>query len=238
MNHDASVKHLAEEQKLIQMAQTGDKPSLTALLERYRPLVVSSSHRFCIATDSILSREELIQSGYLGLITAISRYEKEKDTLLGTYALSWILGEMKRTIKNSLNRMGEYDHAAKIKRMQSQFEIQYSRSPTISEISSACRIPVWQIAHLLNACDTGQYEDESSDGIKPAGFTNASPDIEQTTEFSLALEALTKEERQVVLMRYYRDCTQSETAKLIGKSQTQVSRIERSALDHLKRMLS
>jgi len=237
MNHEASVKKLVEEQKLIQMAQNGDESSLITLLERYKPLVISSSHRFSIAMDSILSREELVQSGYLGLITAISRYDKERDALLGTYALSWILGEMKRTIKNSLNRMGEYDHAARVRRMQSQFEIQHGRSPTISEISGACRIPAWQIAYLLNACDAARYEDPS-ECARCIGITSSLPDIDLTTEFRLALDALTKEERQVILMRYYRDCTQSETAKLIGKSQTQVSRIERSALDHLKQILS
>lgn len=238
MSNASPARDLAEEQKLIEMAQNGDESALTALLERYKPLVVSASHRFSVAMNSPFTREELVQSGYVGLLTAIGRYDKEKDTLLGTYALAWILGEMKRAIKNSFNRMGEYDLAERVKRMQNQFEMQHGRSPALEEISNVCNIPLWQIAYLLNACDAAPYEADTSGRSKPNGIFCEASDMEQITEFSLALDALTKEEHQIILLRYYRGCTQSETARLIGKSQAQVSRLERSALDRLKQMLS
>ena len=123
----------AEELHLIHRAQIGDPSALEALTGRYAPLIIGVSRRFYLGENLFLQRDDLVHSGYVGLLAAISHYHAEKGVPLGVYALAWILGEMKKTIRAAANHNGGYDRMAQLRRMQACFERRTGRTPTLEE---------------------------------------------------------------------------------------------------------
>jgi len=176
------------ETKWINLAKNGDAEAMQALIEMHLPLIRTLSSRLRV---SYIEKEVLIQAGSIGLMQAIKHYSYGMETKLTTYAVPWILGEMKKALRReaavsfSLDGMTESDQ----------------RKP----IEARC------------GCE----------GI----------DITRI-DLRMALEKLSDELRLVVCLRYFRDKTQKETALLLKKSQTQISRMERQALDRLHAYLA
>ena len=177
------------EEDLIIRAQAGSAFSMNELTQRYLPLIRSLANRLMYSGSA---PEELIQAGYVGLLSAIKRYDERKKTRLSTYAVPWILGEMKAELRK------RYD------------------SSTWASLDADIPHQECTLQELLAG-----KEENGVDAIN----------------LRLAVARLTSEEQMVICLRYYRDKTQSETAVLLRKSQAQVSRIERAALDRLKEYL-
>ncbi|MBQ7886318.1 MAG: sigma-70 family RNA polymerase sigma factor [Clostridia bacterium] len=176
------------ERELVIGAQSGETQAMEALLAGYQGLLRMLAGRLCCEW---VSREELIQAGNLGLMYAIARYDVSLDTKLITYAVPWILGEMRRMIRKAE--------------------------------SSACS--------LDQPMDT---ENRTLYDVLPGGN---GVDIGRI-DLRLALSRLNPDEQILICLRYYRDKTQKETAEVLGKSQAQISKLERHALDALHTMLS
>lgn len=177
----------ADELTLITLAQQGDKAAMGTLLDRFQPLLWSLSRRL----DSAISWEELVQAGNLGLMQAVLRYDKQKNARLITYAVPWILGEMRRTLRG----------------MQ-------SRCLSLEE-------------------EDGEKRRSLMDCLRSAGDV----DLERV-DLRMAMQRLPPDAQTLICLRYFRDHTQAETARLLHKSQTQVSRMERRALDQLHAILT
>ena len=133
-----------------------------------------------------IERDVLIQAGCIGLMQAVKHYQQEMDVKLITYAVPWILGEMKKALRRE---------AASGISLEGMTESEERRS-----ISMLC------------GCE----------GVDLSWV-----------DLRMALEKLSDELRLVICLRYFRDKTQKETAVLLQKSQTQISRLERQALDEL-----
>ena len=88
----------ADEPALIAMAQHGDKAAMGTLLARFQPMLWSLSRR--LSSTAAIPWEELVQAGNLGLMQAVRRYDEHQDVRLITYAVPWILGEMRRTLRS------------------------------------------------------------------------------------------------------------------------------------------
>ncbi len=228
----------AEEDTLVRAAKEGDSAALETLTARHAPLVRGLSARFYRSAQAALSREELVQSGYMGLLLALARYDEASDAAFGTYALAWILGEMRRTVKSAVNMTGGYEQIARLKRKQSAFEAANGRSPTVEELAALCGETPWQVAQLTYMASVVRYESEEASGGGEETIADGRENPEEQIDIKLALDALPREERQVILLRYYRDWTQAETARAVGKSQAQISRMERRAIDRMKALLT
>ena len=184
-----SCDHTCSAQEMIKEAKQGNQWALEALLRMHRGMIVLLAGRLCRESISL---EELIQAGTLGFIRALRNYDASQNARLITYAVPWILGEMRRSLKRIEN----------------------------STYSLDC--PVDENGGLtLHDVLAGE------DGLNI-----------QHIDLRLALEKLSQEEQILICMRYYRDKTQHEAAVLLGKSQAQVSRIERRALDALHHLLN
>jgi len=172
----------------IQKAQNGNVQELDALLNMHQGLIALLAGRlYC----KYISREELIQAGNLGFMLALERYDAAHHTKLTTYAVPWILGEMRRALRMTENSICSLDK-----------ESDHNE----------------QTLYDILAGDEG---------------TNI-----RYMDLRFALEKLSREEKCVISMRYYQDKTQRESAVLMGKSQAQISKIERHALDTLHELLS
>ena len=179
-----------QEQTIIEKATKGDKQAKQQLCQGYCRLITSLASR--CTSDSFL-KEELEQAGYIGLMNAAAKYDKNREIRFITYAIPWILGEMKMTMRFLLSGYKDYS----------------LDSDEYHECSSH-----------LNSLMCAQ-------GI----------DVDHL-DLRLAIQKLKHDERTLILLRYFRDKTQTEAAILLRKSQSQISRLEHRALSSLKEILS
>lgn len=179
------------EEALIAKAQAGDQTATEALIARYHALLWLLANRVSPRIHTFA--DDLVQAGYVGFLRALARFEPGKETRLITYAVPWILGEMKCMLRRS------YADSVCLS-LEEEHEQEGKRS-------------------LLDVLGGG-------DEISIEAF-----------DLRLAMEKLEPQEQKVICLRYFRDQKQAETARLLGKSQAQISRIEHRALDQLRQML-
>lgn len=173
---------------LIIAAQNGDESAKETLLEMHKGIIFLLAKRF---RCEWVSCEELVQAGHLGFMRALSRYDASKSVKLITYALPWILGEMRCAVRWKEAEVCSLD------------EPMMDGSLTLHDILEG-----------ESGVDIGRLD------------------------LRLALCRLSADEQILLCLRYFRDKTQKESAMILGKSQAQISRLERRALDALHEMLS
>src|SRR5699024_6393343 len=225
---------------LILKSQQGSKEARDTLVERNIRLVWSVVQRFI---NRGYDPDDLFQIGSIGLIKSIDKFDLSYDVRFSTYAVPMIIGEIQRFIRDdgtlkvsrSLKETGN-----KIRKTRDELTKQYGRSPTISEIASVLDITKEDV---VQAEDAGR----SLHSIHETVFENdgdtitlldqmASEDTKcfQKMTFEEAIRDLSKRERLIVYLRYYKDCTQSEVASRLNISQVQVSRLEKKILGEMK----
>lgn len=175
------------EEDVIGWAKCGQEWAVESLIQKYRGLICMLARRLCC---DWVPMEDLHQAGNLGLMSAIRHYDLSRETKLVTYAVPWILGEMRRTMKRT-------EYAA------------YSLDKPIEDGE--------QTMHDILAGEEGV-------------------DIRHV-DLHWAISRLGRDERILLLLRYYQDKSQKESAAALGKSQAQISRMERHVLDTLYTML-
>lgn len=221
-----------EERRLIARARQGDRNAIDAVVALYLPMIAAAAGRFRVPV-SVLPKEELTQAGVIGLLQALYRFSPEAGVRLGTYAMSWILGEMRRAIGKAVDPTGAYPARRRIERAQEQLQAVLSRSPTVAELAAACNMGEGELSEIVSLCYP-VYDGGEEAGGSVFEHIEAGDGGQERAEIALALGALTEDERIIIILRYFRDRTQAETARMTGKSQAQVSRIERRALDRLR----
>ncbi len=227
-----------EEQETILGAQQGDASALERILNTYHPMLTVLAQR--LGVPSTLW-DELVQAGYVGLMQAVYKFCPAHGTRLSTYAVPWILGEMKRALRKALDDTGALQKHRYLMRYEAQLYQSLGRAPRVDELAQASGLQAQQIAQI-EACASGPLSLESPQEEHATTLAQALAGGEEIDVDSiglrLAIESLKKEEQQLIYLRYFREQTQQETARLLGKSQAQISRMERHALDQLRELLS
>lgn len=178
------------------------------------------------------NKEDLFQAGCIGLIEARFRYKNDMNTKFTTYAYGYILGEMRKLvredkgIKISRNISSLYLKIEKASILLSQ---KYMREPTIYEIAAFLEIEEELVIEAINSSNVLLDVDEVP--------ISMNTDIDNVIYLREELNKLSNEEMDIIDNRYMKDRTQSETAVLMGISQVQVSRKESRALQKLKKRL-
>ena len=230
----------SQELHLLMNVRNGDTELAQELLAPYRPLLASLAMRLTRGSWA-LTTEELIQAGYVGMLRAARRFDPAQAVRFATYAVPWALGEMKRAMRQALNSTGAYDKRKQIAKQEETLFAQLGRSPSAQELAKACGMNDWELVSALSAAsplsldsgDTGF----GADGTELEERLDGGEIDMEAVNVRFAMEKLDQESRRLILLRYFRDQTQKETARLLGKSQTQVCRLERRALDTLKALL-
>jgi RNA polymerase sporulation-specific sigma factor len=233
--------------QLIKLAKEGDKIALDNLVEMNLPLVSSLSKKFL---NRGYEYDDIFQIGCIGLVKAINNFDESFNVKFSTYAVPMIVGEIKRflrddgiikvsrSIKNTARKL-HYDRDTLTKKL--------GREPTIEELSKFSEIDKEDIITALESSNSMQYLYDTihhDDGAPVLLIDKLSEDYEEDTEVidRLALkEALTKldlKSRQIIMLRYFKDKTQIQVAKMMGISQVQVSRIEKKVLKLMREKLS
>lgn len=227
---------------LIRLAQAGDEEAKASLCQQNTGLVKKLALKFAVGEYEL---DDLIQIGYIGLLKAVYKFETGYGVMFSTYAVPMIMGEMKRhfrdTGKIKASRSLKSEIAA-MKRVQEQLTAASGASPRVSEIAEAMGISGERVLEVMEAAsalsnvaslDNQLVEEEYDACCRQASPENNLDSIMIKKEIGL-LEA---REKQVILLRYYRDMTQQEIAKILGVSQVQVSRIEKRALTKMRKKM-
>ena len=234
--------------KIIEKAQNGSKDDMTKLVEDNNGLVWSIVRRFNGRGYDI---EDLYQIGCIGLIKAIQRFDTNFEVRLSTYAVPYILGEIKRFIRDDGPIKGSRsikELNIKILELQKEYFNKNGREIKLEEISKILKISKEEITMALDSSnpvdsiEDAKYRDNKTDktiSILEQISTGRDEQTEITNRIVLKnlINELKEQEKEIILLRYYKQKTQMQVSKILGITQVQVSRIERKVLDNMRRKL-
>lgn len=225
---------------LLQAAQAGDQAAAQRLVEANQGLVWSVVRRYL---PSGQDREDLYQLGCLGLLKAIQGFDLAFGTQFSTYAVPKIAGEIRRFLRDDglvkVSR-GQKEQAQAICRARDRLTAQLGREPTLSELARDTGLAPEDIAaaDLATASVASLQAESGESGLALEGMV-ASPeeDLVERVALRTAIDRLPQQQRMLILLRYYKGLTQDKTAKILGVSQVQVSRLEKKAIQFLRQEL-
>lgn len=233
--------------ELIRLAKKGNKNALNKLIEVNLPLVSTISKKFL---NRGYEYEDIFQIGCMGLVKAVNNFDESYNVKFSTYAVPMILGEIKRfirddgmikvsrSVKNTAKKL-HYDKEALTKEL--------NRDPTVEELSKYSGVNVEDIIFAVESANSLQYlydtihQDDGSPVLLIDKLSeNPEEDNEMIDRIALkeALKSLDTKSRQIIMLRYFKDKTQVQVAKMLGISQVQVSRIEKKVLKTMRERLS
>lgn len=232
--------------ELINQAKTGNGEALSCLIEKNIGLVWSIVKRFY---NRGYEEEDLFQIGCIGLIKAIKKFDMSFDVMLSTYAVPMIIGEIKRFIRDdgiikvsrSLKEMSQ-----KIRVAKEKLSFELGRDASLSELSEYLNIQMDEIIMAQEACLEPESlhsmvgEDNNTlliDMIYDKSNNHEGEIIDKIVVKQI-LDSLDTRERQIIILRYYKQKTQMQIAKLLGISQVQVSRIEKNILKEIRKRIN
>lgn len=230
-----------ETKKLIELAQNGDADAKEKLVIENSGLIWSIVRKF---RGRGYDAEDLFQIGAIGLIKCIDKFDMSFDVKFSTYAVPMIMGEIRRFIRDDgmikVSRPLK-EIAARAKYTREYMTNKNGDEPTVSELAAEMGISTEELAEALDASREVESIFQTvyrSDGtpvylIDRLSNDNAD-DITDNLALRQALTALDPKERRIIFLRYFKDKTQSETAKEIGISQVQVSRMEKKIINRMK----
>lgn len=209
------------------------------MIEENVGLVHSIAHRF---TGRGVEYDDLFQSGCIGLIKAVDRFDKSKGFAFSTYAVPVIMGEIKRIFRDGgaikVSRSLK-EKALKAQSLCDKFEKQELRQPTISELSAMLSISVEETAELLNIMtpmlSLNSFGDDGENTIDVP--VDESEQLFNRISVNQLMKYLDDVEKQIVDLRYYKGLTQQRVAELLGVSQVQISRKEKRLLQKLRSLI-
>lgn len=186
--------------------------------------------------------EDLYSAGCVGLCKAANRFDETKGFQFSTYAVPVILGEIKALFRDGgivkVSRSVK-ELSLKITKVSARYSAENGRTPTVSELSVILNVSDEQITEALNASQpivSLTADDTENEYDIPC--EDNSQKIDMRLSLAKAIENLEENDRKLIILRYFGNKTQQETAKMLGISQVQVSRREKKVLNRLKMELS
>lgn len=230
--------------QLIVMAKEGDKVAQSILVEKNIGLVWSIVRRFLNRGHET---DDLFQIGCIGLIKAINKFDISFDVKFSTYAVPMIIGEIKRFLRDDgiikvSRSLKEASNKVRITREVMSKEL--GREPTIGEIAERLDISSEELVMAVEAGHTPESlfnpvgDGESSSLLLIDKLNDRCNEDETDIIDKIALrqvmDTLKPREKQIIILRYFKEKTQVQIAKMLGISQVQVSRIEKKILEEIR----
>lgn len=211
------------------------------LVESNLRLVHSCANRF---RNKGIEYEDLYSAGCLGLIKAANKFDEKRGFAFSTYAVPVILGEIKRLFRDGgavkVSRSLK-EKALKLMQLNEKLAKEFGSLPTVGELAEASGMEITEVGELLNVAlpTVSLTAADSENEEKQFDIPVESAENEITNRIALdeALSTLDKNDRLLIELRYFRNLSQTLTAKQLGISQVQVSRKEKKILLELRRKL-
>ena len=234
-----------EKEELFIKIKAGDEEARNKFINGNLRLVLSIIQRFYGRGESA---DDLFQVGCVGLIKAIENFDLSQNVQFRTYAVPMIIGEVKRYLRdNNSIRVSRSvrDLAYKAIQFKEKFTKEHGREPHIEEIAKELDVEKEEIALSFDAIQdpVSLQEPVYNDGADSIYIMDQVKDSKNTDELWAermtiegALNKLNDKEKMIVMKRFFDGRTQMEVADEIGISQAQVSRLEKRAITHIKRL--
>ena len=234
----------AEMMQMIEKIQAGDKQARDEFIQGNLRLVLSVIQRFSNRGEN---PDDLFQVGCIGLIKALDNFDLSHGVKFSTYAVPMIIGEIRRYLRdNNAIRVSHSlrDIAYKALKARDRLAERMGREPNVTELAEELKLPREDVVFALEAIQdpVSLFEPVYNDGgdalyIMDQVTDNKRPDNNWLDVIGVreALSRLSEREKHILTLRFFQGRTQMEIAGEIGISQAQVSRLEKNALNHMKK---
>eukprot|EP00831_Metopus_contortus_P064889 TRINITY_DN5802_c0_g1_i10.p1 TRINITY_DN5802_c0_g1~~TRINITY_DN5802_c0_g1_i10.p1 ORF type:complete len:441 (+),score=78.14 TRINITY_DN5802_c0_g1_i10:586-1908(+) len=232
--------------ELLSKARDGDSDAMNKLIEMNLPLVMSISKKFL---NRGYEYEDIFQIGSIGLVKAINNFDLNYNVKFSTYAVPMIIGEIKRFLRDDgmikVSRNVK-SLARKINIYKEELSKKLKRVPSIEELAEYAEVEKEEIVFAIESSNNLQYlydtihQDDGAPILLIDKLTEekkCDDNLIEKIALKEALRSLDEKARQIIMLRYFKDKTQIQVAKMLGISQVQVSRIEKKVLSQMKRKL-
>jgi RNA polymerase sporulation-specific sigma factor len=226
---------------LLERAQEGDEAAASQMLEENSGLIWSIVRRYY---GCGVESDDLYQLGCIGFIKAVKGFDFAYGTQFSTYAVPKIAGEIRRFLRDdgaikvgrTIKEKGQLLWSAREKLRQ-----QLGREAHLSELAEVTGISVEEIATIdLATIAPESLQQETAEGLTLESTLGSDGEEERLVEklaLRQAIDTLPEKERMTILLRFFKALTQQQTAKILGVSQVQISRLERRGLSKLRILL-
>ena len=243
--NDLLVLSEEEQKELFIRLKNGDESVKERLIEGNLKLVLSSLRGF---RNYNVNLDDLFQVGCVGLIKAIDNFDLTQNVQFSTYAVPMIIGEVKRYLRdNNSIRVSRSvrDLAYKAMQFKERYTKEHGKEPTVEEIAKELNVEKEEIAFSFDAIQdpVSLQEPIYNDGSESIYIVDQVKDNKNTDEnwaekmtIMQIMKKLNEKEKMIIQKRFFDGRTQMEVANEIGISQAQVSRLEKNALEHIKRL--
>ena len=235
-----------ESMELLRRARAGDQSARTRLIEGNLRLVLSVIQRFASRGENA---DDLFQVGCVGLIKAIDNFDTSQPVKFSTYGVPMIVGEIRRYLRDNSSIRVSWslrDTAYKVLQARERLMADGQREPTVEQIAKELDIPREEVVFALDAMSdpVSLYEPVYSDAGDALCVMDQIRDTRNTEDdwanriaLKDAFGRLNERERRILSMRFYEGKTQMEVSGEVGISQAQVSRLEKGAINTIRKNL-
>ena len=235
-----------ESMELLKKARAGDMAAREELISGNLRLVLSVIQKFTGRGENV---DDLFQVGCIGLIKAIDNFNVDMDVKFSTYGVPMIVGEIRRFLRdNSPIRVSRSvrDTAYRVLQAKEKYMAEHQKEPTVEEIAQMLDISREDVVMALDAVvdPVSLFEPVYSDGGDTMCVMDQVRDRKNTDEawlnhiaLSDAIKKLGERERKILALRFFQGKTQMEVSAEVGISQAQVSRLEKNALNQIRKDL-
>ena len=233
-------------QELYPLVHSGDKAARDEFIQGNLRLVLSVIQRFSGRGENV---DDLFQVGCIGLMKALDNFDVSQNVRFSTYAVPMVIGEIRRYLRdNNAIRVSRSmrDTAYKAMQTRDRLQTEIGREPTVAEIAKRMALPEEDVTLALEAiqdpvslCEPigGEGADALTIGDQVRDDRVSADDWLQDIAIREALSRLTDREQRILSLRFFQGRTQMEVAAEIGISQAQVSRLEKAALTHMRKLI-
>ena len=231
----------ADTLSLLEAARQGDNDACARMIEENSGLIWSIVRRYY---GRGADPEDLYQLGCMGFLKAVRGFDPAFGCQFSTYAVPKIAGEIRRFLRDDgavkVSR-GLKERAGSIRAARDRLQAVLGREPTLSELAGETGLEPEEIAAAEEAnAPVASLQMETGDGFtleSVLGTEGMEEGIVEREALRAAVSSLPDRERQVIVLRYFRGLTQDKTARIMGVSQVQISRVEKKAMAYLRRRL-
>lgn len=238
MTYDRNLENIIE-------AQNGNEEAMEKLVKENNGLIWSIVRRF---KDRGYEIEDLYQLGAMGFIKSIYKFDLNLDYKLSTYAVPYIVGEIKRFIRDDgpikVSRSVR-ELLIKIKEVQKFYENKEGKELTLKEIADELQVEVEEVVYTLTtskpleSINEEVYDENDKTTLLDKITLNVDEETKVVDKIVLKdmLKTLPDNQKEVIILRYFKGQTQAQVAKILGVSQVQISRLEKRILGNLRESL-
>lgn len=229
----------------IRRAKAGDESAKETLLEHNVSLVKCIVKRYL---NKGVDYDDLFQLACMGFLKAIAGFDESFGVKFSTYAVPMIAGEIKRFMRDDgsvkVSRVVKQT-AKEINVFVEEFSVKNARAPTVKEIAEKFSLEESEAVFIMGSSRMpvslyggAEYKDGNErELIETIPAVDGQEELLDKLLLKGAIEALPERERKIIVLRYFRDMTQSEVAEKIGVSQVQVSRLESKIIKEFRQKL-